>query len=429
MKTLKVALRRPMAAASALVVAVALAGCSVSDTGGGNDESTDGMRTGPGVSDDEIRIGNLSAWTGPIAVFGEAYVLGVDAYFERVNAEGGIAGRQLVSVVEDSGYDPQTALTAYRAIRDDVLAISATMGSPVTDGIRQVSKEDDMLAVIGGLNTEYAADSNFIIPSETYRVDAVNAVDWYLNEQGGQEGDKIAVLYQDDTYGRDAHLGIEYAAETYGLDLVAEVSYSTSTQDFTPQVTQLKRSDPDFVFVTPLGNQLGPYLTTASSLGFTPLTAGSGTSWSAALKGLPETAFQNYHPVAGIPIVGIGDDEASQQMLEDVEAVADGAVAPDMVTGLAYLHAVVLVKILQDAAENGDLTREGVLQAAQDLTVVDTGGLTPELDYTPSNDMRVGLRASRVFDVDFSTDLGIKVSTDYFTSDAAADDEFENISD
>ncbi|MFC7731301.1 ABC transporter substrate-binding protein [Actinomadura keratinilytica] len=100
-------------AATALALALTAAGCSGKATGG---SSSDGVKTGPGVTDDKITVAALTDLTGPYAALGKGVTQAQKLYFDQLNAAGGVCGRKVELVVRDHGYDVQKAVAAYSEV-------------------------------------------------------------------------------------------------------------------------------------------------------------------------------------------------------------------------------------------------------------------------------------------------------------------------
>ncbi|MFE6993764.1 ABC transporter substrate-binding protein, partial [Streptomyces pharetrae] len=110
--------------ASALAaLLIAGTGCSSKAEEDKPADAADGVRTGPGVTDDRIRLGALTDLTGPYATLGKSIVQAQQMWADETNAAGGICGRKVEIVVEDHGYDVQKAVTAYADLSTDVVAL------------------------------------------------------------------------------------------------------------------------------------------------------------------------------------------------------------------------------------------------------------------------------------------------------------------
>ena len=105
------------------------------------------IATDVGVTDDEIRIGLLSDLSGPFGGLVGLIVAGQQAFWAKVNAEGGIAGRQVVLEIEDTSYDVQTHVQLYGELKDEVVAFGHSTGSPHTIAILEDLKDDNLVAI------------------------------------------------------------------------------------------------------------------------------------------------------------------------------------------------------------------------------------------------------------------------------------------
>jgi ABC-type branched-subunit amino acid transport system substrate-binding protein len=118
---------RPALAVAALCL-LAVTACSTEEPeaaggGGGGD-----VQTGNGVTDSEITIGVLTDLSGPFAAGAAVQVTQFQAYWDKVNADGGICDRDVTLQVQDHGYDPQKAVSLYRSMAPGVVALQQVLG-------------------------------------------------------------------------------------------------------------------------------------------------------------------------------------------------------------------------------------------------------------------------------------------------------------
>src|SRR5256886_16540090 len=122
--------KRRAVLAIALVAVFGAAGCSTKVVDASSSPSAGKLATGPGVTDTTIKLGVLTDRTGPYAGLGKAVEQGRTLFWDDKNSKGGICGRKVEFVLKDHGYNPQNAVTAYSAVKDDVLALHRLLSPP-----------------------------------------------------------------------------------------------------------------------------------------------------------------------------------------------------------------------------------------------------------------------------------------------------------
>src|SRR2546430_13040138 len=123
--------RRRLILAAGLVAVLAATGCSTKAVDTSASTGTGGkLAVGPGVTDTTIKLGVLTDRTGPYAGLGKAVEQGRTLFWDDKNSKGGICRRKVQFVLKDHGYNPQNAVTAYSAVKDDVLALHRLLSPP-----------------------------------------------------------------------------------------------------------------------------------------------------------------------------------------------------------------------------------------------------------------------------------------------------------
>ncbi|MEU6861574.1 ABC transporter substrate-binding protein [Glycomyces sp. NPDC046736] len=220
--------KRHLTVAAAAVLA--LTACSTPSS----EEST------PGVTDDTVVIGTHQPLTGPAAAGYSAISAATSAYFEYVNANGGINGRQIEYIVKDDGYDPANTQNAVRELvtEDKVFAVVNGLGTPTHSSVLDYLDQQgvpDLFVSSGSLTWNQPG----VYPNTfAYNADYVTegaALAKYAIEQDPDA--VICVLGQDDDYGDGVIEGVE---DVVGSNTIAEVqSYATSGEDLNAQIGAL----------------------------------------------------------------------------------------------------------------------------------------------------------------------------------------------
>ena len=162
----------------------------------------------------------LADLSGAFAPLVSEIVEAQEVYWDDVNANGGIAGRQVELVIEDNAYDVPTHLEKYEEIRDEVAIISQSTGSPHTAAIAADLVEDDLVAIpltwySGWADPEFG--QNVLETYTTYCIESMNGIEWLHNNRDVQT---VAIISFPGEYGGDGAAGAKLAAEALGLEIV-----------------------------------------------------------------------------------------------------------------------------------------------------------------------------------------------------------------
>src|SRR5919204_5018346 len=210
----------------------------------------------PGVSGTEIHLGSSVPLGGEATAAGNV-ARGADAYFKYVNAHGGVFGRKVVFTYLDDGYDPARAVsnTIRLVQQDQVFAMFNTLGTNNNLAIRKFLNQNGVpqLFVASGATTfgrdykQYPWTIGYIPPySEEGQIYGRYIVKHLKHA-------KIALLYQDDDYGRDLVSGLRKGLGEKAGSIVAKVGYDPTTTDVQPQIAQLKASKANVLCVFAFG--------------------------------------------------------------------------------------------------------------------------------------------------------------------------------
>ncbi len=224
-----------LVAALTLGVTVAIAG-------------TGGAANGPGVTDGTIFLGGTAPLTGPSSQYA-AVARGAEAYFKYVNARGGVNGRKIVYKVVDDAYNPaQTAVATRQLVEQDrVFAIFGSVGTAQSLAVRpylNAMKVPQMFVSSGAttLGRDYAQYPYSIGLQPSYQAEA-----WvygkFLARTAGST--RVAVLFQNDDYGKDLLAGLKRGLQRSKAKVIAAQPYDVGSQDVSAQIARLKASGAD----------------------------------------------------------------------------------------------------------------------------------------------------------------------------------------
>lgn len=345
-----------------------------------------------GASDTEIVIGNTLPYTGPVSAFG---VIGkaISAYFDKVNAEGGVNGRKIRFISLDDAYSPPRAIEQTRKLveQEKVLFIYQTIGTASNVALQTYLTENKVpQLLVGGGASRFNNPKEFPWTSQWQPTfDSVGDAfgQFILNEHPDA---KVGVLYQNDDVGKDYLFGLKRALgkEHAGL-IVKEVSYEITDTSIQSQIATLRDSGATvFVdFSTP--KFAAQAIRRLYDTGWEPvhLLADVSNSIAGALKpaGLEEST--------GVISAGYlmdPNDPRWQETQDYKDWVAfmkqyypDGNLS-DGFNVIGYVGAKLLVEVLTKAGD--DLTRENIVKAASTIQNLSLPMLYPGITINTSPD-------------------------------------------
>ena len=204
-----------------------------------------------GATDTEIKIGNIMPYSGPASAYG---VIGKteDAYFKKINAEGGINGRKINFITYDDGYSPPKTVEQARKLveSDEVLFIFKSLGTPPNSAIQKymnAKKVPQLFVATGATKWNDPKDFPWTMGWQpNYQSEARIYAKYILKDKPNA---KIAVLYQNDDYGKDYLKGLKDGLGAKAATMiVAEESYETTEPTIDSHIVKLKATGADVFF-------------------------------------------------------------------------------------------------------------------------------------------------------------------------------------
>lgn len=369
---------RPLAAAALCLAA--LTACSTTDPNAGNGDGE--ARTGAGVTDSEIKIGVLTDLSGPFKAGATVQIQEKKAYWAAKNDKGGICGRKITMEVRDHGYNPQRAVSLYRSLSPDIVALQQVLGSAAVTAVLPLAEKDGLY--VGGMGWTGEALKYEVaqIPGTTYGIESANAIDYLVDTLKVPEGSTIGHVHFEGDFGDDSLAGAEHAAKARGLK-IHPIKITPQDTDMSAQAAALKRADVKGVILGASPSQLSSLASVLASNGLNVPLFGNTPTYSPALLNTPakEGLLKNFYTTTSVAPYngeGAGVKEATEMFEKN---------APDGMKGwevpLAYGQAELLATALEKACDKGDLTPKGVVAAMHETSGLDTRGLfSGKLDYT-----------------------------------------------
>jgi branched-chain amino acid transport system substrate-binding protein len=375
--------------ASIAGVAVALAGPALAQ-----------KKYDTGATDKEIKIGNINPYSGPASAYGTIGKT-IGAYFNKVNAEGGINGRKINYVTYDDGYSPPKAVEQVRKLveSDEVLLVFQSLGTPSNTAIQKYmnSKKVPQLFVATGATKWNDPKGNpwTMGWQPNYQSEGRIYAEYLLkNHPKG----KIGILYQNDDYGKDYVKGLKDGLNGK-MQIVSELPYEPADPTVDSQIINLKASGADVFFNVTTPKFAAQAIKKAHEIGWKPVHLLNNVSNSVgsvikpagleASKGLLSTGYLKD------PTDPTWDNDAGKKewvaFMDKYYPEGDKA---SSFTAYGYTVAQSLVEVLKKCGD--DLTRANVMKQAASLKNLTHPMLLPgitintsEKDFYPIEQMQM----------------------------------------
>jgi ABC-type branched-subunit amino acid transport system substrate-binding protein len=343
-----------------------------------------------GATDTEIKIGNIMPYSGPASAYG---VLGrtESAYFRKINAEGGINGRKIIFISYDDGYSPPKAVEQARRLveSDEVLLIFQSLGTANNTAIQKymnVKKIPQLFVASGATKWNDPQNMPWTMGWQpNYQSEARIYAKYILKEKPNA---RIAVLYQNDDYGKDYLKGLKDGlGERASAMIVAEDTYEVAEPTIDSHVVKMKSLNTD-VFVDVTGPKFAAQaIRKAAEIGWKPLhfLNSVSTSIGAVIKPAGFEHAQDIISVAYLmdPLDPQWKDDPGMKAFDEFLAkdFPEGNRADSLVV-TGYNVAQTLVQVLKQCGDN--LTRQNVVREAANLKDFRTTNLLPGIEINTS---------------------------------------------
>jgi branched-chain amino acid transport system substrate-binding protein len=343
-----------------------------------------------GATDTEIKIGNIMPYSGPASAYG---VIGKteQAYFNKVNAEGGINGRKINFVSYDDGYSPPKTVEQARKLveSDEVLLIFNSLGTPPNSAIQKYmnSKKVPQLFVATGA-TKWNDPKDFPWTmgwQPNYQSETQIYAKYILKNHPNA---KIAVLYQNDDYGKDYLKGFKDGLGPKAASMIiAEDSYEVSEPTIDSHIVKLKASGADVFMNISTPKFAAQAIKKNAEIGWKPLHFLNNVSASIGSVIKP-AGMQNAQDIISSAYLKDPTDpqwkddagmKAWNAFLDKYYPEADRADASVM---YAYTVAQGLVHVLKNCGN--DLTRANIMKQAASIKDLELPGLLPGIKVNTS---------------------------------------------
>jgi len=381
------------------ITAVAIAACLLA----GTNPVAAQKKYDPGVTDGEIKIGNIMPYSGPLSAYA---LIGrtQEAFFRKLNAEGGINGRKINFISYDDAFSPAKTVEQARKLveSDEVLLIFQSLGTPTNNAIQKYLNEKKVpqLFVATGA-TKFGDPKNFPWTmgwQPTYQTEGKIYAKYILEHlpQG-----KIGILYQNDDSGRDYLKGFKdgLGAEATKRMIVGEIPYEPADPTIDRQIVTLKTLGADVFFNEASPKFAAQAIRKAAEIGWKPVQFLASISNSvgsvlkpAGLENAKGILSTNYLKDPTDP--AWKDDPAIKEWAAFMDKYFPEGDKTSTFSVYGYLTAQTMVQVLKQCGD--DLTRENIMRQAANLKNFELALLLPGIkvntsptDYFPVEQMQM----------------------------------------
>jgi branched-chain amino acid transport system substrate-binding protein len=344
----------------------------------------------PGASDTEIRIGNIMPYSGPASAYG---VIGKteEAYFRKINAEGGINGRKINFVSYDDAYSPPKTVEQARKLveSDEVLLVFNPLGTPPNSAIQKylnTKKVPQLFVATGATKWNDPKDFPWTMGWQpNYQSESQIYAKYIMKEKPNA---KIAILYQNDDYGKDYVKGLKDGLGAKAASMIViEESYEVSSPTIDSNIVKMKSTDADVFFNVTTPKFAAQAIKKMNEIGWKPMHILNNVSASIGTVMKP-AGFENSQGIISSAYfkdptdAQWKDDAGMKAWNEFLDKYYPEANRADGAVMYAYNVAQGLVHVLKACGD--DLTRANVMKQAASIKNLELGGLLPGVKVNTS---------------------------------------------
>ena len=346
-----------------------------------------------GVSKNELVIGSIQDLSGPIAAFGKQIRNGMMLRVDEANEQGGVGGRKIKLLVEDSKYDPRNAvLSAQKLVNQDkIFAMVGHLGTAQNMAAMPVQFQKNVINFFPVTAARQMYDPfnklKYAFAAPYYDQMRVG-VPKLAKEKGAK---KVCAMYQDDEFGLEVLRGAEEGLKENGMAMAETTSFKRGATDFSSQMQKLAAEKCDFVAMGTLIRETIGGIATAKRLGFNPVFLGSSGAYTDLIHKLGGPAMNGFytmmatqHPYADDPSQNIRFWANKYQTKFSEE--------PTVFSVYGYQLIDAFLKAASKAGTN--LTTESFIKAMDTMVIPADMFGTAEMTFSPTK--RLGSNASRM---------------------------------
>ena len=320
------------------------------------------------ATDTEIILGSHSDLSGPVAIWGVGSINGARMRFEEANEAGGVHGRQIRFIVEDTGYQIPRAIQAANKLinRDRVFAMVLNLGTPTNNAVltQQLKAGIPNMFPLTGARSMVEPYHDLKFAQRGIYYDEIRAGVKYFLEEGGKK--EPCVIYQDTDYGQEILEGAEDQLQEMNRELVGVSAHKPTESEFTASIIRLRNAGCDVVFMGTIHRDTILILETARKMNFDVTFVGNNAAYGQVIAEQESGSGEGYHAFVHMAKL-YRDDNLDERVLDWWNRYeARFGQEPGIPAMEGYRAGDLVVTALESAGP--DLTREKFLNAVESIT-------------------------------------------------------------
>ena len=335
-----------------------------------------------GVAGDKIVFGQSAAFEGPASALGLGMRTGLMAAFQEANDAGGVKGRKLELITYDDGYEPAKAIdNTNKLINEDrVFALIGEVGTPTSKAVQPISTKAGVPFIgpfTGAGFLRNAAHGNIVNVRASYDQETEAWIEYLTKDL---KISRIAILYQDDSFGRVGLSGVKKAMKKRGLELVAEGTYKRNTVAVKSALLTIRKAKPQAVVMVGAYKPCAAFIKLARKV---QMNAKFVNISFVGSKALAKELGKDGEGVIVSQVVPLPSDTSLPLVAAYQKALKahDPKAEPGFVSLEGYMVGRLVVQAL--AKMDGEITRKALMDTIMKIGTFDLGGVT--LTYGPGD--------------------------------------------
>jgi ABC-type branched-subunit amino acid transport system substrate-binding protein len=333
----------------------------------------------PGVTDTQIVLGQGAVFSGPAQELGIQMRDGALAYFNYVNAHGGVHGRKIVLKSVDDRYEPEGAVAATKKLIEEekVFALFGYVGTPTFNAASPILTKAQVPLVAAFTGAESLRD-----PLNRYvfnvRASYYDETEQIVNHLSAMGIDKIAVFYQNDAYGKAGLEGVNRALKKRNLQPAALATVERNTVDVAKAVAEMKKAQPQAIVMISAYKSIAAFVKEMKKAGMAP------SFWNVSFVGSKALAKELDAEGRGVQISQVVPFpwDASIPIVKEYQGLIKAEGKDINFSSLeGFISAKVMVEGLKRAGKKP--TRESLIAALESMNDYDVGGF--KISYSPTD--------------------------------------------
>jgi branched-chain amino acid transport system substrate-binding protein len=319
-----------------------------------------------GVTDTEILIGTITDLSGVTAVQGVNNANAVRLAFDEVNEQGGINGRKIRYIVEDSQYQVPRAVQAINKLinSDGVFMTIEDGGTPMNNATFPMAIEKNMLKLLplSAARSMFEPFNKLKFSQYSSYVDEMRAGVKYFVELRGKK--RICAMYQDTDFGKDVYAGAQMQTEAMGLKIVATTAHKPTDTDFTAAIAKLREANCDLITMGTIVRDSTLIISTVKKLGWNVDLLGQVASYDTAIAEAPGNVGEGFYSMSP-SLYAYPDDPRPAVKAFMQRYKTKYGIDANYLGQMGYTSAQIAVEALKQAGR--DLTTDSMVKAMESI--------------------------------------------------------------